>query len=129
MTDEFAGIFQKQLRKYVPPGSAQLFHYGVIILASLVVSMGYVHFEPMPPELSPEDASMMRLAFGATCGVVIGLIGSTVYSLWIWSQKHRAGEEAEREIFAMASKTLDDKSQKRESDHPRNDPSHQKRCQ
>lgn len=104
---EIDRIIQEKLRKYVLPTSAKTFHFGLILLVSLVIGVGYFQFEPMPPDLAPEDASTARLGFGVWLGFYLAAGGSVLYFIWRLWQGYKIKKEAEAEIFAEARKRLE----------------------
>lgn len=65
MTDHnFDRIIENTKRKYLTAPSTQLFHGGVIVLASLLVGLIYFYFFQLPTDTKLEDLSLIRQGFG-----------------------------------------------------------------
>lgn len=110
MTDpELDRIIEEKKRKYLPSRSAQLFHGGVIFLASLVIGLIYFQFEPMPADVKPEDVGLLRQGFGIWLGIFIALCGEACYLIWTVWRGYKAQKEATAEVFAVALKKLEKK--------------------
>lgn len=108
MTDpELDRIIEEKKRKYLPTRSAQLFHGGVIILASLIIGLIYFQFEPMPTDVKPEDLGLLRQGFGILLGIFIALCGEACYLIWTFWRGYKAQKEAKAEVLAAALKRLE----------------------
>jgi len=107
MTDpEFDKIIEEKTRKYIPSPSTQLFHGGVIVLVSLVIGLLYFQFEPMPPDVKPEDVGFLRQGFGVWLGAFIAAGGMLIYVAWTLWRGYKAKQEANAEILTTALRQL-----------------------
>jgi hypothetical protein len=110
MTDpEIDRITEEIKRKYIPPPSVQLFHYGVIFLGSLVIGLIYFQFVSIPSDVKPEDVSLLRQGFGIWLGCFIAAGGVVPYFIWRLWCGHKAKQEVTAKIMAAALKRIEKK--------------------
>ncbi|WP_342066945.1 hypothetical protein [Achromobacter kerstersii] len=86
-------------KKKMPVFSNQLFHYGCIILLSILLGLGLYQLVDMPAGLSPSDEKDLRLAYGLVLGMAIAFVGSAAYLGWTSIRIWRATKQAEKDLF------------------------------
>lgn len=106
---EIDRITEEIKRKYILSPSAQLFHFGVIFLGSLVIGLIYFQFASIPSNVKPEDVSLLRQGFGVLLGCFIATGGMVLYFIWRLWCGHKAKQEAAAKFMAAALKRIEKK--------------------
>lgn len=94
---EFEQALDKQVLKSVPARSVQLYHGGVITLASLAIGLTYFQFYTLPSDVKPEDINFLRFGLGTSLGVFLTVLGMFCYFGWNIFRLRRAIREARAE--------------------------------
>jgi len=87
---------------YLPRPRRIMLHLGGIVLASLLVWLGFFWFAPitivLPAEavadLTVEERERVRLFFGVVAGLPTVILGVLVYCLWLLRQGRKARRQA-----------------------------------
>lgn len=96
-------------KKKMPVLSNQLFHYGCIILAGILLGLGLYQLVDMPTGLSHTDEKEARLAYGLLLGLALAFIGSAIYLFWTLNRVSRAIAKAEKDLFEASMKRIRDR--------------------
>jgi Na+/melibiose symporter-like transporter len=99
----------KEHKRNMPTVSAQTFHVGCILLASLVIALLFSQAVDMPADISASDAKDMRWALALQLSAAMTLVLGAAYLLWTWLRIRKMTRQANKKLLEASLKAIQQK--------------------